>query len=300
MIDFHLHLFTRTYFETLAALSPQPGSVEERLQRVAAKVGLELPAPDLRAHVARWLAEFDRHEVQRAAAFASVPEEIPLLAQARELSGGRLVPFALANPLQAGCAQRVEGLIASQGFAGVLLFPALHHYRLGGSECAELFTVLERRRATAFVHCGSLVVKLRDLLGIPRSADLAFANPLDLIPAANAHPNARFVIPHFGAGLFRETLLAGTQCENVYVDSSSSNSWVSSEPSGIGLKDVFARALAVFGPKRILFGTDSSTFPKGWQRARYDEQRALLAELKLPTADQEAIFGGNAERLLAG
>ena len=31
IIDFHLHLFSRTYFETLAALSPLPGSVEERL-----------------------------------------------------------------------------------------------------------------------------------------------------------------------------------------------------------------------------------------------------------------------------
>ena len=61
----------------------------------------------------------------------------------------------------------------------------------------------------AYVHCGILVVKLRDLLGLPRPYDLNYANPLDVIPAANRHPGLTFCVPHFGAGFLRETLIAG-------------------------------------------------------------------------------------------
>ena len=64
MIDVHLHLFSRIYFEALAAQSPLPGSVPERLDRLAAASGIEIPGPDLAAHVRRWLSEMDRHGVE--------------------------------------------------------------------------------------------------------------------------------------------------------------------------------------------------------------------------------------------
>ncbi len=296
IVDIHLHLFSRVYFETLAALSPQPGSVAERLADVQRRLGIEIPPPDLGGHVGRWLASMDAHGVEHAAAFASVPEEIPVLAQARELSGGRLTPFALVNPRAPDCAAKVDGLIAGKGFGGVLLFPALHHYRVSDDECAELFRVLDRHRALAFVHCGELIVKLRDVLGIARTADPAFADPLDLVPVATANPGATFVIPHFGAGRFRATLEAGAKCANIVTDTSSSNAWTLN--AGITLKEVFARAIEVFGAQRIVFGTDSTTFPTGWQHKRYEEQRALLAELGVSATDQRAIFHDNAARLL--
>ena len=48
--------------------------------------------------------------------------------------------------------------------------------------------------------------------------------------------------------------------------------------------------------ERILFGTDSNTFPAGWRQERHAEQRAIVESLA-PTA-VPAIFGGNALRLL--
>ena len=297
IIDFHLHLFSRTYFETLAGLSPLPGNVEERLSEVQRKLGIEIPSSDLAAHVRRWVAALDAHDVEHAAAFASVPEEIPILAQVRALSGGRMTPFALVNPKVQGVAAKVDALIGEKKFGGVLLLPALHHYEFSSSECAALFSVLDRHRAIAYVHCGELIVKLRDVLGIPRTADPKFANPMDLARVASLYSNARFVIPHFGAGLFSETLAAGAQCANILVDTSSSNSW--KDAAGLDLKTVFSRALEVFGPKRILFGTDSTTFPKGWQHARYVEQRRALDDLGVSESDAQAIFHDNAASLLA-
>ena len=117
--------------------------------------------------------------------------------------------------------------------------------------------------------------------------------------AADAHPEVSFVLPHFGGGLFREARSAGTQCGNVYVDTSSSNSWIATQPAALSLRDVFERTLQVFGPERILFGTDSNFFPAGWRSERLDEQREILDDLGVVDAVHELIFSGNADRLLA-
>lgn len=298
VIDVHMHWFSRDYFDTLAAQSPRPGSSEEKLTEVVKRTGIELPSADLAAHTARWLGEMDKHGVEHLCAFASAPEEAPALARSATLASGRITPFALVNPKVAGAAERVEALLSHQGFKGVLLFPALHHYTLSSDTCRPLLEVLERHRAIAYVHCGLLVVKLRDLLGFPRTADLRYANPLEVTPAANAFPAVNFVIPHFGAGFLREALLAGAQSPNVHVDTSSSNSWISSHVPALSLRDAFERALAVFGAQRILFGTDSNTFPAGWRADRLAEQRRALSELGVGASDQEALFSGNARRLL--
>ena len=299
LVDFHLHFFSRTFFETLARLSPQPGSVEDKLERVRARTGLELPPADHGEHLQRWMTQLERHHVAHVAAFASVPEEAEVLAQARAAAPDRLTPLAVVDPRAPGVDARVRTLIEQRGFGGVLLFPAMHHYHLGAPEVAPLLEVLDELRAVAYVHCGLLVVKLRDLLGIPRVQDIAYANPLGVIPAANAHPNARFVIPHFGAGFFRETLMSGAQCANVHVDTSSSNSWVATQEVQLSLEDVLRRTLAVFGAQRVLFGTDSGTFPAGWQHERHAAIRGALQALRVSDSDQQALFAGNARRLLA-
>lgn len=298
VVDFHSHFFSRAYFEALAAQSPQPGSVEEKLHALAKKTGMELPGASVEAHLARWIAELDRYKVDHLCTFASVPEELHAVMEAAALSNGRVSAFALVNPRVEGAAGKVRGLLVEKRIRGVLLFPALHHYRIDGPEAAPLCSVLDEQRAIAYVHCGLLVVKVRDLLGLPRIADLRHADPLHVIPAANAHPGARFVIPHFGAGYFRETLFAGAQCPNVFVDTSSSNSWTATQSPRPTLMQVFERALEVFGPTRVLFGTDSTTFPAGWRRDRWEEQHRVLTEIGASAADQELVFRGNARRLL--
>ena len=298
IVDFHLHFFSRPFFEALAAQSPLEGEVESKLAQVAERTGLELPEPEVERHLARWLAELERHGVEHAACFASLPEEVPAVAAACSRSEGRLSPFAVVNPKAEGAHQRVRGLIEDQGFKGVVLFPALHHYHVGGAHAAELFGVLEEYGAIAFVHCGLLVVKLRDLLGLPRTQDLSYANPLDLVPAANAHPGVKFVVPHFGAGFLRELMMAGTMCSNVYADTSSSNSWIKTQLPLVGLADVFREALENLGPERVLFGTDSNVFPAGWRADRLREQREAVETLGLSREHAELVFGGNARRLL--
>jgi len=298
LIDLHTHYFSRLFFRTLASQSPLPGTPEEKLAALAQKTGLQLPPEDPRAHLERWLSEMQKYGIEHLCTFASLPEEAAEVGAAALASGGRISGFALVHPRLPGATDRAEQALDGGGHKGVLLFPALHGYSVDQPELKPLLAQLERRKSIAFVHCGLFVVKLRDLLGFPRTQDLRRADPLALIPVANAYPNVRFVIPHFGAGFLRETLMAGAQCPNVFLDTSSSHSWMSTQCPKVTLREVFERALDVFGPRRVLFGTDSTTFPAGWQRARCEEQRAVLAELGASAHDQELIFAGNARALL--
>lgn len=296
--DAHAHFFSLPFFEALAAQSPLPGEPGEKLEQLAARTGIELPDPDPLAHARRWVESLDAAGVEGMAAFASLPEEIQAVEQAVRSQPDRFVGVALVNPCAPGAAERASALLAGGAYRGVLLFPAMHHFRLDGPEARALYEAIEPHGGVVYAHCGLLVVKLRDLLGLPRPYDLSFANPLDLVPAANSHPGVSFVVPHFGAGFFRETLMAGAQCENVFVDTSSTHSWTSTQPDAPDLPEVFARALSVFGPRRVLFGTDSNVFPAGWRTERLDAQRAILSELNLAPDDLESILGGNARRLL--
>jgi len=299
LIDFHTHFFSATYFRTLAAQSPIPGDVDARLARVSAAAGFELPSDSVVEHTSRWIAEMDRHGVDHLCTFASTPEEVPLVCEAAAQSKGRISAFALVNPRAEGAVQRLAGLLAEKRVRGALVFPALHHWRWDGPEAQALLRVLDEHGAILYAHCGLLVVKVRDLLGLPRIADISYANPLSLVPAANVHRRVRFVVPHFGAGFLRETMLLGAQCDNVYVDTSSSNSWRSVLCPKPALSEVFARTLEVFGPERVLFGTDSSTFPAGWRKDRHEEQRRALLEAGADDRTLELVFGGNAARVLA-
>ena len=142
-----------------------------------------------------------------------------------------------------------------------------------------------------------LSIGVRKKLGLPSRFDLRLGDPLAVAAVAVRHPSVPVVIPHFGAGLFREALMAADAAPNVVLDTSSSNSWTKLH-HGLTLRDVFARALDCVGPARLLFGTDSSFFPRGWQRGIHDAQREILDGLGVDAAAQAQVFGGNFVRLL--
>ena len=98
-------------------------------------------------------------------------------------------------------------------------------------------------------------------------------------------------------GYFREVLMLCDLCPNVYLDTSSSNSWMHYEE--LDLRTVFRRALEVVGPNRLLFGTDSSFFPRGWNAQIYEAQCTALYEVGLKIETARLIFHDNFSRLFA-
>src|SRR5262245_14889182 len=124
------------------------------------------------------------------------------------------------------------------------------------------------------------------------------SNPLEIYKLAAEFPNANFIVPHFGAGMFREALMLADLCPNVYLDTSSSNSWMKYEAAPVDLKEIFKRAIAVTGHERLLFGTDSSFFPRGWRAPVFEAQVEALTEIGASAGQAAAIFGGNFRRIL--
>ena len=104
------------------------------------------------------------------------------------------------------------------------------------------------------------------------------------------------MIPKLFHGMFREALMAADACANIHLDTSSSNSWIRYTP-GLTLEAVFRTAVAVAGARRLLFGTDSSFFPRGWQRGIYDAEKQALSAMGASAEDQTLVFGGNFDRL---
>ncbi len=281
--DAHLHFFSRNFFENLA------GQAGKSAAEVAASLGWDLPSADPRELAAQWTAELDRHGVEKACLIASVPGDEASVLAAAQAYPGRFRAYAMLNPI-------AEGARVTAGLNAICLFPAMHRYSMAGDHAAAILEQAASQGCAVFVHCGVLTVGVRKKLGLPSPFDMRYSNPLDLHAAALRHPSVRFVIPHFGAGFFREALMLADLCPNVFLDTSSSNSWTRYE--GLDLKSVLIRALDVAGPRRLLFGTDSSFFPRGWNRQVFDVQTKAMAELGVGAADARAILAENLERVL--
>jgi hypothetical protein len=202
----------------------------------------------------------------------------------------------MLNPAAPDAEARLERAFVDLKLSTVCLFPAMHHVPVDDERTARVFQLADRHGKVVFVHCGVLSVGVRKKLSLPSRFDLRLGDPLGVAAVAVRHPRVTVIIPHLGAGFLREALIAGDAAPNIVLDTSSSNSWVKFE-QGLTLKDALARALECVGPNRLLFGTDSSFFPRGWQRPIYDAQRAIWTELGVDSAMQALVFGGNFQRI---
>jgi uncharacterized protein len=229
-----------------------------------------------------------------------VPGDAASVAAAVARHRDRFVGFFMVDPTQPDAETTTASALDGGALRAVCLFPAMHRYALHDARAQKIFEVAAARPGTAvFVHCGVLSVGVRRKLGLPSPFDIRFGNPLDLHAVALRHPQMPIVIPHFGAGLLREALMVADLCANIHFDTSSSNGWIKYTP-GLTLAAVFRQALAVLGPERLLFGTDSSFFPRGWVKDVYEQQSAVLEELAVPADVREKIFSGNFDRVFPG
>src|SRR5258708_1904828 len=289
--DAHCHFFSSRFLELLA---PDTGGADEiavRLQWEAAGTPTELAD--------RWIVELDRHGVARAALIASIPGDAVSVAEAVARHPRRFVGFFMHNAKTVDADAMLARSLKEYQMRAVCLFPAMHGYRLD-DECVErVFRAAADHGAAIFAHCGMLTVGVRKKLGLPSRFDLRLGDPLALARMALGFPQVPVIVPHFGAGYFRETLMAADQCPTIHLDTSSSNSWVRFD-GGQTLEGGFKSALAVLGASRLLVGPHSSFFPPGWQSCLFEPPHRLMRSLGASVADRAAIFGENFDRLFPG
>jgi uncharacterized protein len=291
--DSHCHFFSAGFFRGLAKdLPPSPDDAAETLPST---LGWQAPGAD-EVLADRWVAELDRHNVARAMLMASVPGDEASIAAAAGRHPDRFVGAFMFNPNTPHTGARIDRAFGELRLQAACLFPAMHGYSMDDEGVTEVCESAEKHQRAVFVHCGLLSVGVRKKLGLPSRFDLRRGDPLAVAAVAVRHPGVPFIIPHFGAGLFREALMAADAAPNIVLDSSSSNSWIKFNP-GLTLREVFARSLDCVGPRQLLFGTDSSFFPRGWNAAVFETQRALLTDLGVTEAEQQLVFGGNFARI---
>lgn len=296
--DAHVHFFSYRFFSMLAEQRSGPPA-GRTVAAAGEALGWEMPSPDPRDLAERWLAELDRHGVAKASLIASLPGDEGSVAAAVAAFPERFYGYFMVNPCAPDAVERARKALSEDGLRGICLFPAMHRYSVQDERVAPLLELASARPGViVFVHCGVLTVGARKKLGLPSPFDLRFSNPVDLHAVALSYPKVNFVVPHFGAGYLREALMVCDLCPNVHLDTSSSNRWVRYLGTGTDLKEVFRRALDVAGPGRLLFGTDSSFFPRGWQAPICREQVGVLSELGIQEEEARAILGGNLQRLL--
>ena len=123
-------------------------------------------------------------------------------------------------------------------------------------------------------------------------------HPLSLFETARDFPEIPFVIPHFGVNFWDEVLALAWSLPNIFVDTSGSNQWMRWLPYPLTLEDLFRKAYETLGPERIIFGTDSSYFPRGFSHRYLQDQLRVCYNLSFKEEDIKNIFSGNAARLL--
>ena len=292
--DTHCHFFSTPL---LAALARQRARTPaETPADLCRELGWDDPGT-ADALADRWTRTLDAAGVERAALIASVPGDEASVAAAVARHPSRFVGFFMVDPSAADAVERTRHAVTEQGLRGVCLFPAMHHVPLGDARTTRVVEAAAATPGTAvFVHCGVLSVGIRRKLGLPSRFDLSLGDPLGVSRLALSFPDTPFIIPHFGAGLFREALMAADASRNIYLDTSSSNNWTRYVP-GLTLDAVFATALGVVGASRLLFGSDSSFFPRGWQHGIFEQQMRIVEQLGVAEPDRLLLFGGNFERL---
>src|SRR6476469_8797268 len=200
--DAHCHFFSARFLELLTA--GVAGFPEiDRAGAVARQLAWEVPgsADEL---ADRWVAELDRHGVARAAIIASIPGDEDSVAAAVRRHPSRFVGFFMFNPAPGNVSVRLARSLGEQKLRGICLFPAMHGYALDDEKVKEVYAAAGQHGAVVFVHCGVLTVGVRKKLGLPSPFDLRLGNPLALAATAARFPNVPTIVPHFGAGLWRE------------------------------------------------------------------------------------------------
>jgi len=294
LADAHVHFFSHRFFASLAEQKGVP------IDQLAPILKWQLPAEDPSQLADTWVHELDKYGVAKASLIASVPSDADSVIAAVRKHPERFYGYMMVNPTAPDSVEQVKTALASGHMHALCFFPAMHRYSIYDDRATALLELLAAHpRTAAFVHCGVLSVGFRKVLGLPSLFDMRYSNPIDLHGVALRFPTLRFVVPHFGAGYLREALMLCDLCPNVHLDTSSSNSWMRYEEAHLDLRIVFRRALDVAGPKRLLFGTDSSYFPRGWNAHIFETQSKALYEIGVTDEVARLIFQENLPHLFA-
>ncbi len=239
----------------------------------------------------KWVDELDRYGVETMGVMVGVEAYDEFLETMKRFPG-RFIGYANINPKEEDAAAKVKQA-AKDGFKGIKLYPSSWTgLKVYDEPCYPVYDACLANDMLVFLHFG---------ITIGGQADLRNGNPIDIQVPSKDYPDLNFIIAHFGAGWFRELLMMQYQTDNVYGDSSGSNSWMKYLPYDIDLKQIFRKMITTGGSHKVLFGTDSTFFPRGWRINILEAQHQACNELKadgvINDEDIYNMFYGNIKKM---
>ena len=292
--DGHTHFFTRSFYENLG----KAAGVGADAAAVADRLDWEAPPEDAAEVGKRWVVEMEVHGVERMVGIHTLPGDLDDAARGIAASGGRIVGYATINPTAPEALARTQLAITEFGFRGIALFPAMFRFSMVSDAVYALLDLANKHALNVFVHCGVLKVGFRTKLGMASAFDPTFSNPLSLQRPAAEFGRVKFIVPHFGSGMFRELLMVADQCPNIYTDTSGIGGWARYLPGQMTPAQVLRQAVDLMSARRIIFGSDSTFFPRGWMRYMFDQQVRACVDAELTPEQVRWILGENLEGIL--
>jgi predicted TIM-barrel fold metal-dependent hydrolase len=238
----------------------------------------------------RWVADLDTKGVERVNFVTGGGNDN--LAEIVGTHPERFSGFAHHNVFSENAAMELERAVKKLGLKGYKVIASSQTIPMDDKSAYAVWEVAEKLGVPVIIHFGVLGG------GGGMALNLRNMDPLTLWEVAKMFPRLAFVIPHFGAGYLRELLQLCWSCPNVYMDTSGSNRWMRWMPFEIDLKGLFRKAIETVGPDRLIFGSDSSYFPRGFSLPYLREQLKACRSIGLEEGNIEKIFYKNAARLL--
>jgi predicted TIM-barrel fold metal-dependent hydrolase len=246
---------------------------------------------DWRQAADRWDDECRRAGVERAVLLTGGGNDT--LSQAVAAYPERFSGFAHHPIDDLDAAEQLSYAIDNQGLCGYKILAPVVAKPLSDRAYDDVFEVCHEKRLPVAIHFGILGGGSGH--GIVSGPNLS---PLALAETAQRFPHARFIVPHFGCGFTDDLLQLCWASPNVYVDTSGNNLWTKWTMGNYTLEQLFARFYATVGPGRIIFGSDSEWFPRGFAVRYLQDQLRAVRALNMPDCDIRRIFRENALELL--
>ncbi|MBS3079869.1 amidohydrolase family protein [Candidatus Pacearchaeota archaeon] len=278
IIDGHAHMITASIMKALSV----DENTKKRLQH-------EWTDNSIDKHKETWIEAMDKWNIEKTVFMAnsSLNKEFTDFINTSE----RFIGCAKVNPEESDAVLHLEKEYEN-GMRGVKIYATGDGCDVGAKECYPVYEFCARKKLPIIIHFG---------VTIGHKSNLFEGNPLRLSSPLKEFPDVNFIIAHFGAGFFRETLMLKYKQDNLYVDTSGTNNWTDYQDSFLTLKDVFKKSIEIFSSEGIIFGTDTRIFPHGYREHILKQQRGILDELKtemnLSELDIENIMYNNAKRV---
>lgn len=288
--DSHSHFFS---YQGLEKRAKRMGydSLEKMVKDMGSRTNqsVEIPDKNIEVFLAKWVAELNKNNVDKV---MMMPDwnDLRFVKVATKNYPDRFIPFLMINPKEEGALDLVKEGYSKYGIKGFKLYPPLNYYHAYEEFLTPVYEFANDHNFLITYHMG---------ISIGSMADMRYMNPADVSPIARDYTKTNFLFAHFATGYLQELLFLMYHVNNVFAETSSSNRWMDYMPYDINLRQVFERVVKASDIDHIIFGTDSTSFPRGWRSSIYQTQLAVCNDIGFNQSEIDQIFYKNLENLIS-